>query len=173
MLALMLALSLLALLNAAPDRYLGGEKPTPLAGPGPVDSSPSQQACSTVTLKRSSKCFFDGRPAVVANDSARKKQAKDNVELARTVGSGLCTERLGPTTTEPREKSRRMMACLEGTRRASIACSLEGAEVLLDAEGRFSTQSRACYEALAEALQSADIPVTPKEAPAPSARPSP
>jgi len=169
----MLTLTLLALLNAAPDRYLGGEKPTPLAVPGPVDSSPSLQACSTVTLKRSSKCFFDGRPALAENDSARKKQAKDNVELARTVGSGLCTERLGPTTTEPKEKSRRMTACLEGTQRASIACSLEGAEVLLDAEGRFSTQSRACYEALAEALQSADVHVTPKEAPAPSARPSP
>ena len=167
----MLTLTLLALLNAAPDRYLGGEKPTPLAVPGPVDSSPSLQACSTVTLKRSSKCFFDGRPAVVQSDSARKQQAKDNVELARTVGSGLCTERLSVITSDPKEKNRRMTACLEGTQRASVACSLEGAEVLLDAEGRFSTQSRACYEALAHALQSADIPVPSQESP--SVRPNP
>ena len=144
-----------------------------MARPGPVDSSPSLQACSTLTLRRASKCLFDGRPAVVESEAARKKQAKDNVELARSVGSGLCTERLAPTTTEEKEKNRRMTACLEGTKRASIACSLEGVEVLLDAEGRFSTQSRACYEALAEALQSADVPLPPKESPAPNLRPTP
>jgi hypothetical protein len=169
----MLTLTLMALLHAAPDRYLGGEKPTPLAVPGPVDSSPSLQACSTQTLRRSSKCLFDGRPAVVESDAARKKQAKDNVDLARSVGGGLCTERLAPSVEEAKEKNRRMTACLEGTQRASVACSLEGAEVLLDAEGRFSTQARACYEALAGALQSADVPLPPKESPAPNVRPTP
>lgn len=169
----MLTLTLVVLLSAEPDRFLGGAPPTPLAVPGPVDTSPTSQACSTQTLRRSSKCFFDGRPAVVETDAAKKKQAKDNVELARSVGKGLCNERLAPTTTEPKEKSRQMTACLEGTQRASLACSLEGSEVLLDSEGRFSNQARACYEALAAALQSAEAPPAPKESEPPAPWPRP
>ena len=41
------------------------------------------------------------------------------------------------------------------------------AEVLLDSEGRFSNRAGTCYEALATALQMADVPIPPKEAPEP------
>lgn len=167
----MLTLTLVVLLNAEPERFLGGAPPTPLAVPGPVDTEPTSQACSTVTLRRSSKCFFDGRPTVVETDAAKKQQAKDNVELARSVGKGLCNERQAPATTEPKEKARQLAACLEGTQRASVACSLEGSEVLLDGEGRFSNQARTCYDALATALQSAEVPIAPKEPDSKPARP--
>lgn len=161
-----------SLLAAEPDRYLGGAAPTPLAGPAPVDARPTGQACSTVTLRRSSPCYFDGRPAVVESDAGKKKQAQANVELAGTVGRGLCAERLATEVLEPKERQRRMSLCTEGTTRASIACGLEGAEVLLDSEGRFGERGRGCYQALAEALQSADVPMLPKEPVVPPARPA-
>ena len=166
----MLTMVLVGMLGAEPDRFLGGAQPTPLAVPGPVDTEPTLQACSTQTLRRSSGCLFDGRPAAVESDGARKKQAQDNIELASKLGSGLCNERIEPSTAGSKEKGRRLAACTEGTARASSACSLQGSEVLLDSEGRFSNQSRACYEALAEALQLADLPVTPTEAPLPRPR---
>lgn len=163
----MLTLTIVMLLSAEPDRFLGGAKPTPLDTPAPVDTTPSNQACSTLTLRHSSKCLFDGRPAVVETDAARKKQAKDNVELAKSLGKGMCSERLGPTLEDEKERARRMKVCVEGTARASNVCSLEGAEVLLDSEGRFSNRAGTCYEALATALQTADVPIPPKEAPEP------
>lgn len=167
----MLTLVLVLSLSAEPDRFLGGAAPTPLSQPGPVDTTPTGQACSTVTLRRSSACFFDGRPTVMETDAAKKKQARDNVELARSLGKGLCAERLAPEVLEPKEKQRRVALCTEGTANASIACSLEGAEVLLDSEGRFSNQGRVCYEALAAALQTADVPVVPKEPATPPTKP--
>lgn len=164
----MLTLTIVMLLSAEPaptDRFLGGAKPTPLSTPGPVDTTPSSQACSTLTLRDSSKCLFDGRPAVMETDAARKKQAKDNVELAKSLGKGMCTERLTPTLEDDKERARRTKVCVDGTTRAAATCSLQGEEVLLDAEGRFSNRAGACYEALATALQLADVPLPEKEAP--------
>lgn len=153
------------LLSAEPPRFLGGASPTPLSVPGPVDQTPTLQSCSTETLRRSSRCVFDARPIQADGETARKRQAKDNLDLAVTLGHGLCRERLMPADTDLKEKNRRMSSCVEGAVRASIGCSLDGVEALLDAEGRFSTRARACYESLAAALQSADAPVAPRSAP--------
>lgn len=161
----MLFLALSMLLSGEPPRFLGGAPPTPLAVPGPVDQTPTLQACSTETLRRSTHCVFDARPMVADSDAARKKQAKENLDLAMTLGKGLCRERLKATSTDAKEQARRVSLCLDGTLRVSNGCSLDGVEALLDAEGRFSTRARACYEALAEALQSADVPLAPRAEP--------
>ncbi len=154
----MLTLTVVLLLSAEPDRFLGGAAPHPMTAPGPVDTSPSGQACTTLTLRHSSKCFLDGRATVVTTDAARKTQAKNNLEAAKNLARGLCNERLEPGQLEPKEKKRRMDLCVAGATSAATSCSLDGAEVLLDAEGRFSKQAGACYDALATALQSADVP---------------
>ena len=156
----MLTLAVVLLLSAEPDRFLGGAAPTAMTAPGPVDTSPSGQACTTLTLRNSSKCFFDGRATVITTDAAKKTQAKNNIETAKTLARGLCNERLEPGPPEPKEKKRRMDMCVAGSTSAAASCSLDGVEVLLDAEGRFSKQAGACYDALATALQSAEVPLS-------------
>ena len=151
-----------ALVLTADPRFVGGAQPTPLGVPGPVDQNPSIQACTTQTLRLSSKCVFDAHPHQPVSENERQKQAKDNLELALTLGKGICRERAAPTDLDPKEKSRRASACVDNATRAAGACSLNGAETLLDAEGRFSTRARACYESLATALQSADVPLEQK-----------
>ncbi len=153
----MLTLTVVLLLSAEPDRFLGGAAPNAMTSPGTVDTTPSGQACTSVTLRDSSRCFFDGRATVITTDAAKKTQAKNNIAAAKNLARGLCNERLEPSQA-PNEKKRRLELCLAGATSAAASCSLDGAEVLLDAEGRFSKQAGACYDALATALQSADVP---------------
>ncbi|MFZ5441210.1 MAG: hypothetical protein ACOZQL_14470 [Myxococcota bacterium] len=153
----MLPCLLLMLLSGEPERFLGGASPTPASKPGPVDQAPSLLACSTTTLRDSSRCVFDARPEARATDAAKKKQAVENVELARRVSAGLCAERAPSTLSQP-EKQRRIAGCVKSTALAAEGCSLDGAEVLLDAEGRFSPLARRCYTELATALQLAELP---------------
>ena len=137
------------LVLAADPRYLGGAPSTPLNVPSPVDQSPSVHACTVQSLSHSSDCVFDAHALAPEGQDARRKQAKDNLGLARSLSAAICKERIAPAELELKEKARRATACLENTRRASAMCSLDGLEALLDAEGRFSPRGRECYQCLA------------------------
>lgn len=146
------------LLLAADPRFLGGAPPTPLNVPAQVDPTPSVQACTVETLRHSSACVFDARPFAPEGQDARKKQSKDNLALAESLGRAVCQERIVPADVDLKEKTRRATACLDNTRRAAATCGLDGLEALLDAEGRFGPRGRDCYQSLAAALQLADVP---------------
>ncbi len=161
------------LLTAEPPRYLGGAAPTPLTVPGPVDGTPTSQACTTETLRRSIRCVFDARPIQHETDAARKKQGKDNLEVAVALGKGLCRERLVAADLDGKEKSRRLSSCEDATIRAAAGCTLDGTDALLDAEGRFSGRARSCYEALATSIQLSDAPPAPKPESSGSTAPPP
>jgi hypothetical protein len=152
-----MVLMVLSLVLSADPRYLGGADATPLTKPGPVNTNPTLEACTVETLRISGRCIFDSHPAQVEKDAERKKQSKVNVELAAGLVRDLCARRV-PEDLEPKERSKRIDACVQVATPSAATCSLNGVEALLDDEGRFSTHARACYENLASAMQSVDVP---------------
>ncbi len=158
-----------ALALAAEPRFLGGVAPAPLTTkPMAVDEAPTERACSTETLRVSTGCHFDARPAAAVSNDDRARQSKDNIVLADRIGQGLCRQRNALKAADPRDVEKRVLQCTARVRTASLQCDLEGAEALIDTTGRFSTLARGCYAALAEALQLSDVPSVPTEAPPPA-----
>ena len=144
----------LSLLAAEPT-FIGGVAPQPLSiTPMPVDEAPTGSACSTETLRRSTACHFDARPAVAVSDSDKDRQAKDNLALAEKIGRGICQQR----SASKADASQRLTQCAARIRSAVAECDLEGTEALIDTQGRFSTHARGCYASLAEALQVGEVP---------------
>ena len=161
--------SLILLVLAAGDNfYQGGVAPTALKDTRHVDPGPSIFSCSTETLKTSSTCVFDGRPATSADPKA---QATANMAFVAQLGASLCKQRLEKSTLEEADRGPRLKACQERVKKMSPVCTIDGKEGLVDAEGRFAPGSKACYLAMAEALQRLDVPTPPAEPKKPAEAP--
>jgi hypothetical protein len=161
--------TLLLMVLAQPDpRYLGGAAPHPLNRVGPVDESPSVQACTVTTLRQRTPCSFEGTPPD-APDAAR--QAEANVKLVLALGDALCRERAAAAGTAARDRDARARICMDRVRALAPACAVDGEASLLDASGAFSPRAKDCYLELAGATQLAAVPEPPPEPGEPPAIP--
>jgi hypothetical protein len=123
--------------------------PVPGPPPGPVDDSPTGFACTVDTLLSGRKCSLEFAPSESADS---RQQADQNVAQAQAAGSRLC-ERVTHIRDESSSDPDLRQYCQKAYEiAASAQCSLGGAHALLDAAGRFATDSGPCYRAMAAVL---------------------
>lgn len=116
-----------------------------LFDPPHKDDSPTAFACTAQTLASGAQCTFEGQPGASATASANRERLVAMVPDA-------CQAVVGQAGAG--DASALKESCRARLEAAAGSCVREGA--LLDAQGRFTTQGKSCYRALAEARVQAE-----------------
>jgi hypothetical protein len=134
------------------------EAPAPAADPrlfaAPnADPSASPYACTVETLERGTTCVFESQAAPVA-DAAR--QSVENAQAAGRLADRLCSK-ASRNPLEPIPDPDVLATCKRSFVEKAMACGVETTTPLLDADGRFGSEFRPCYAALADVLGRARV----------------
>jgi hypothetical protein len=112
-------------------------------------AAPTSWGCNAATLTSGEKCVFEGssKPSLSA-----EKQGAANFAAAAALAPQACAT--AAATSEDRKAPAELRdLCLKDFKKAASAdCKLGGA-ALLDDQGRFSAEAKACYLALGEVLR--------------------
>ncbi|HEY3452566.1 MAG TPA: hypothetical protein VGK67_39850 [Myxococcales bacterium] len=147
---LVLAAAGLASPAAAQDLPSGVDDPGLAATTTADPAQATGWACTRSTLSSGSQCIFEGAARPLGS---REKQKKANAAVVETMAPGLCAAASRPGNDE--EPSKDLVAlCKADFKKASAAsCELDGAAAIVDARGRFTSESKPCYFALGEVLR--------------------
>lgn len=130
--------------------------PPPAADPrlyAPPSARPEASgfACSAETLVSGVDCIMESdAPAATATAA----QAQDNRAVAAALATWACAAVSRPTpeaTADPSVQAQ----CERAFKERALECGAAGARPLLDAQGRFAPEARACYAALGLVLAAA------------------
>lgn len=135
------------LLGAGPSD--GSLEASPVA-----DESPTAWSCTVDTLRSGRECVFE---AELTAGEADRDQATNNVKLVQGMGRALCAEAARPQSGEGKPDKALSALCEKKYAAATERCDLEGAVSVVDSKGRFAPAARACYRALAGALQETQL----------------
>jgi hypothetical protein len=142
------------LLGAGPN---DGSQASSLEAAPQADESPTAWSCTVDTLRSGRECVFE---AEVTASEPDRDQAASNVKLVQGMGRTLCAEAARPRQEEDKPDKALAALCEKKYASASERCELEGSVSVIDAKGRFAPAARACYRALAGALQETQMMAT-------------
>ncbi len=145
-----------ALALAAEPFYAGGAPPQAINKSQHLRTSPSEFACSIDTMLKGQACVFDAEAPSKAAPVNVQAQSKENQKAAAQVVRQACQQHAQKTaklSSGDKARPQAQAACEKAMAKHAIDCSLEGAEALLDAQGRFSSKAQACYFDMATAFQ--------------------
>jgi hypothetical protein len=142
------------LLGAGPN---DGSQASSLESTPMADESPTAWSCTVDTLRSGKECVFE---AEVTASEPDREQAASNVRLVQGMGRTLCAEAARPRSEEGKPDKALAALCEKKYAAAAERCELEGTVSVIDAKGRFAPAARACYRALAGALQETQMMAT-------------
>jgi hypothetical protein len=128
-----------------------------LESPPVADESPTGWSCTVDTLRSGKECVFE---AETTSSEPGKDQAASNVRMIQEQGRALCAEAAKPRSGEGKPDRSLASLCEKKYASAAERCGLEGTAPVVDAKGRFAPAARACYRALAGALQETQLMAT-------------
>lgn len=122
-----------------------------------ADESPTAWSCTVDTLRSGRECVFEAELTAAEPD---RDQAANNLRLVQGMGKTLCADAARPREDEGKPDKALAALCEKKYASASERCDLEGTVSVVDAKGRFAPAARACYRALAGALQETQMMAT-------------
>jgi hypothetical protein len=124
-----------------------------LNAPPKPDRSPTAWACTVDTLMSGKDCLFEASSDAVTDHAAQRAQ---NVRFARQLAPAACAKAAKPGPGGSPDKAL-LDLCEKEFSTAAEGCAMDGAAVLVDAQGRFSSGAQGCYRALSDVLQKAAL----------------
>lgn len=107
-------------------------------------------ACSAETLVSGADCILESESPAAAPSAA---QEKDNLALAASLSAWACAAVARPPAAASADRDVQAQ-CEKAFKERALGCGAGGVRPLLDAQGRFAPEARACYAELGVVLAS-------------------